>query len=190
MIVGAVLAGGLSRRMGSPKEGIPLRDGRPMIEHVLDAISPVCDRVAIVGECRGWDPSARPALRHLPDLHPGAGPLGAILTLLESGMATGYLVVTCDQPLLTAELLRTLVRSASASPTFFRLPSGEVLDPFPGYYPVEWLPTARSLFLAGERSPRKALRQSECAFVGIEADRLRFLKGFNTPEELRELTAQ
>ena len=38
---GAILAGGLSKRMGSPKEGVQLWDSRPMIEHVIETLEKV-----------------------------------------------------------------------------------------------------------------------------------------------------
>lgn len=111
---GAVLSGGLSSRMGSPKQFLRLPDGRMMIDHVIDALAGVCQRILIVGS--GTDstsnqsnadagtsaasPSPQPSpLRErevhsgqvqryasIPDLRPHAGPLGGIEALLASGI--------------------------------------------------------------------------------------------------------
>ena len=50
-LLGAVLAGGLSRRFGSDK-ALALIDGCPMIEHVIAAIRPQVDELVICG--RTW----------------------------------------------------------------------------------------------------------------------------------------
>src|SRR5690606_10672129 len=142
-----------------PKEGVIMPDGRPMIEHTLSAFPALCDKIAVVGACVGWNlpPSSR--IVHLPDLHPGEGPLGAIVTLLSSGIADAYLVACCDHPLLTPELLQMLLEHPGIQPAVFESPTQGVL-PFPGYYPVQWLKAAEESFTAGIRSPRRTFKNS------------------------------
>jgi len=112
LCTGAVLAGGLSARMGSPKQSLRLPDGRTMIDHVIEALAAVCQRIVIVGsgadstdnqsnaEIDNAAPSPQPspirereihsgrAERHatISDLRPQAGPLGGIEALLASGI--------------------------------------------------------------------------------------------------------
>ncbi|MBK7285215.1 MAG: NTP transferase domain-containing protein [Sphingomonadales bacterium] len=45
-ILGAIIAGGKSRRFGSDKTVAELR-GKPLIQHVIDGLSPQCDDLVI-----------------------------------------------------------------------------------------------------------------------------------------------
>ena len=50
-VLGAIIAGGQSRRFGSDK-ALAVIDGRPMIAHVTEALRPQVEMVAICG--RDW----------------------------------------------------------------------------------------------------------------------------------------
>ncbi|HET8761041.1 MAG TPA: NTP transferase domain-containing protein, partial [Nitrospiria bacterium] len=163
-VIGAILAGGHSRRMGRPKEGVVLWDGRPMIEHVVEAMQAVCPQVVIVGSCRGWTPE--PPIIRLDDRQADLGPLGGIDTLLASGLANGYLVAGCDQPLLTPPMLRLLLNPPDPGvPCFLRAESGAELDPFPGYFPASWVSVARAALERGRRGLRDAVRSGRWEWV-------------------------
>lgn len=182
---GAILAGGQSRRMGRPKEGIFLSDGRPMIEHVIEPLRGVCRRVAIVGACHGYPIPAAIDLIHLNDSEPGAGPLVAIATLLRSGLdSEGYLVAACDQPFLTAPLLSLLMEDRSPLPRFFRSEEGTPLDPFPGYFPVGWFSEVERALQQGERSVRRLIERTPVSWIPIPDEFRGFLKSINTPADL------
>lgn len=185
-VVGAVLAGGQSRRMGVPKEGVVLPDGRPMIEHVLEALGPVCARLAVVGECRGWP--IPPDLLHIPDLEPGQGPLGGVEALLSSGLAGAYLVVNCDQPLLRPEFLARLVaRADSACAVFQRPRAGRGLDPFPGVFPAAWLPAIRISLAEGRRGVGEFVLSQTVEWVTASEAEIAQVRSFNSPEEIAGL---
>ncbi|WP_432769621.1 MAG: molybdenum cofactor guanylyltransferase [Sphingopyxis sp.] len=76
--LGAVLAGGRSRRFGSDK-ALAMLDGRSLLDHALAALAPHCDAVVVVGrgEIADW-PRA--------DL----GPLGGIAGALTHAAGTGF----------------------------------------------------------------------------------------------------
>ena len=98
-LLGAILAGGRSTRMGTNKAHVVV-DGRAMAESVRAALAAVCDGVVVVG-----GPDA-----DISDSH--EGPLGAVAALLHSGRATRYLVAPVDQPRLTPSMLRRLLVAA------------------------------------------------------------------------------
>lgn len=188
---GAVLAGGQSSSMGSPKEGVRLPDGRAMMEAVLSAVGGCCPTVAVVGACKGFDCGGRPGLIHLLDEHPGLGPLAGMEPLLASGMARGYLVAACDQPLLTRDLLRRLLEGPLKDACFFAEEvTGERLDPLPGYFPEEWLEPVRAALRMGRRSFRGLVRTFPARWVPVSAEERALLASVNTPEELARLGAR
>lgn len=113
-IIGAILVGGRSARMGAPKHNLTMPDGRPMLDCVHHALAAVCARVVTLG-----DTLVRPDLTAIPDRRPGLGPLAGIEALLNSGLADQYLIAPCDVPMLTAATCRVLLDDAVALVTHF-----------------------------------------------------------------------
>lgn len=108
MIVGAVLCGGRSSRMGTDKALIPV-DGTPMALRVADALrSGGCTTVAAVG---GDRPSLEAlGLAVIDDPRQGSGPVAGVLASLEAWpQADAVVVVACDLPFLGGATVRRLV---------------------------------------------------------------------------------
>jgi molybdopterin-guanine dinucleotide biosynthesis protein A len=104
-IVGAVLAGGASRRMGTPKATLEL-GGRPLIEYPLAAVQGAGLEPAVVAKRDStlpplavprWDEPAEPT-----------HPLTGIVAALTAARGRPVLAVACDMPFVTAELLADL----------------------------------------------------------------------------------
>lgn len=105
-ILGAVLAGGESRRFGSDKAEA-LLDGKRLIDHAAASIAPFCETVVIVGRTGGVQDN--PA--------PGLGPLGGLCGALTYGAEAGFeavLTTACDVPDLPEQLLSALAASPPA----------------------------------------------------------------------------
>ncbi len=96
--VGIVLAGGLSRRFGSPKAFAQLGN-RYFYELAIEALESHCDEVVIVSrqELLGCFPATVYAVTDLVD-YTGLGPLAGILSVMESVEADRYIVLPCDMP--------------------------------------------------------------------------------------------
>ena len=103
-VCAAILCGGASRRMGVPKAGLLLPDGRSMIETIRDALEAICEQVVLVG-----NPHGLRGHRVVEDEQPESGPLAGIEALLRSGAAERYLVVPCDMPAIAPGTLRRLM---------------------------------------------------------------------------------
>ena len=91
-LLGAVLAGGQSRRFGSDK-AMALLEGRPLIEHAIATLVPFTDRVIIIGREDG-----------IPDRPRGGhGPLAGINAAIHYALRFDYdavLTTGCDVPAL------------------------------------------------------------------------------------------
>ncbi|WP_244963516.1 molybdenum cofactor guanylyltransferase [Oceanidesulfovibrio marinus] len=107
-LTGLVLAGGRSRRLGRDKVVLPV-SGRCMLEHMVDLLGPVCDRVWVSGRDAGSVGLGAPLhLEWVPDEVTGKGPLAGILTGLRKARGP-VLAVACDLPLLDLATLEKLV---------------------------------------------------------------------------------
>tara|TARA_A100001391_G_scaffold21380_2_gene11797 strand:+ start:3435 stop:3953 length:519 start_codon:yes stop_codon:yes gene_type:complete len=71
MILGAVLAGGMSTRFGSDK-ALAVLDGRTLLERAVESLAQVCAKVVIVGRTDG------PAECVADSPRSGMGPLGGV----------------------------------------------------------------------------------------------------------------
>jgi len=179
--IGAILAGGESRRMGAPKEGVRLTDGRRMVEHVIAALSAVCERVVTVGECRGYQDES---ITRIPDLRPGLGPLAGIEAVLSSGLGDSYLVAACDQPFLTPGVLRRLIEKGVEEPRCFREEGGAGFHPFPCYLPAACLPRVREALDAGRLSMRELIGVGRPEWPTVTAAEATRLRSVNSPEDV------
>jgi molybdopterin-guanine dinucleotide biosynthesis protein A len=103
-ISAAVLAGGLSSRMGTDKALLPIvPGGEPLLSIVVDRLKHVSDDVLIVAPDRqGYDAFAT---RVVPDLIAGGGALVGIHAALSHAEYEHCIVVGCDMPFLSQPLI-------------------------------------------------------------------------------------
>jgi molybdopterin-guanine dinucleotide biosynthesis protein A len=90
---GFILAGGQSRRMGQDKATLNWGD-KSLLDHMVQLLSTVTAPVRVVGRGRFLDRI------------PGKGPLGGILTALQSTDRDSNLLLAVDLPLLTPDFLQ------------------------------------------------------------------------------------
>jgi molybdopterin-guanine dinucleotide biosynthesis protein A len=104
-LVGVVLAGGASRRMGADKALIEA-DGRPMLAWVVMALETVTDRILIAGpERAGWSDRTFVGDTGAPHRGPLAGLAAAIPHV---GPEDLLVVVGVDQPWVRPETLESI----------------------------------------------------------------------------------
>jgi molybdenum cofactor guanylyltransferase len=112
-VVGVLLAGGLSRRMGGGDKTLRLLGGRPLLQHVIDRMRPQVTTLILNanGDSARFAPFGLPVVA---DSVPGfAGPLAGILAGLdwapEHHPGCAYVVsVATDAPFLPADLVSRL----------------------------------------------------------------------------------
>ena len=184
-LMGLVLAGGKSLRMGQDKGAIAYH-GIPQREYAAQLLSPFCKEVflSIRPDQLGDIGSAFPLL---PDTFLGLGPLGAILSAFREKPNAAWLVIACDLPLLHADTLAQLVqeRHCGRVATAFQSPE----NPFPEPLIAIWEPRSYPLllqFLAqGISCPRKTLINSSIHL--IHANDASALTNVNAPEEMAQV---
>jgi molybdopterin-guanine dinucleotide biosynthesis protein A len=134
-----ILAGGASRRMGSPKHELML-DGESLLARTLRRAKSVASPVMVLGppeRVRLSDGS----LRVLPDDLRGRGPLGAIYTGLRHTRTEFNLFLSCDLPFMETRFLRYLASAAQDSQADATL----ARTPHEGYQPLAGIFRRRAL---------------------------------------------
>jgi molybdopterin-guanine dinucleotide biosynthesis protein A len=107
MLVGAILIGGRSRRMGRPKQ-LLMYQGSSFLERVLDVLQPHVNQVVFVGS--GPLPSSVPNPSILSDTPGLLGPLAGIHKARQSiSPEATLLVCACDMPLIDHDAVRWLI---------------------------------------------------------------------------------
>ena len=160
-LLGAVLAGGGSRRLGRDKAAESLA-GIRLIDRAVGAVDPHCAEVVVVSS-RPDTPAG--AWTRLEDLREGKGPLAGIETALEHAARHGYdavLVLAVDLPLVGPAALAELVRAydeagraaGGARPVAAAREGDPDFEPLCAVYPTGSLPTVGALLDSGERAAR------------------------------------
>lgn len=166
-IIGIVLAGGRSSRMGQDKALLEW-NGVSLLEHMRRLLLEAgVDRVVVSGERPGFD--------CVPDAEPGQGPGAALSGVLAALPAQSWaLVVPVDMPLLKAPLLRSLI--VQARPAHF------ASYPLPAFLPA----SVESLGVPAGDSVRALHRLAGSVALALDpADEAGFAN-VNTPEEWRQ----
>lgn len=183
----AILAGGKSSRMGAPKAGLTLVSGRTIFDHVYGCLAGLGLPCVVVGHADGIEINMYPDLRVIPDEVIERGPVGAMHGLFTSVVAQRYLVVGCDQPMLTAGLLRKLLVEIDERPNVFCSESEDFISPLPGLYPASLLPMVEQLLEQPRASLRGLLARSNARTIAIEQTDWLRLRSANTPQDIEDI---
>jgi molybdopterin-guanine dinucleotide biosynthesis protein A len=107
-VAGVVLAGGLGRRMGGVDKGLRLLRGKPMVQWVLERLSPQVDEV-LINANRHLEEYSAFGCRVIPDRIAGfAGPLAGLHAALSATSQPLVATAPCDSPFLPADLVARL----------------------------------------------------------------------------------
>ena len=183
MIRGLVLAGGKSSRFGSDK-ALALYEGETFLSRAARILTKLkLELVIAVRENVSYSVAGGTLLE---DCYHEKGPLGGIYTAMSCFKNTAFLVMTCDMPALTADVLKELLlqHDASQQITFFET-SGEWKHPFPGIYEPSLLELIRETVKRGDDLSMAGLLKAEATVraIGWTASQNVFLN-VNTPQDL------
>lgn len=164
-----ILAGGLSRRMGRDKAELRL-GGRRILTLVRDA----CRRSGL--DCR--------VIRR--DLVPRCGPLGGMVTALATSKQEACLLLTCDMPFVSAELLAALISQAKRRPQrpWFSHQDGRF--GFPALLRKKDEPVLRRAIEADQLGVQSLARALKAGRFQVAPEDSLGLFNVNTPAEWRE----
>lgn len=199
---GVILTGGRSRRMGRPKESLPIF-GTTMLAWQCRTLLSCAAPVVVVARDAGQALPALPehaALDVVIDDAPGGGPLAAIATALRHlTERRGFtpddaaFVTACDQPFVTADVVRWLRERLDAFDVVMPQADGR-MQPTASVLRMRALPHALALLAAGTRTPRSLATAAatnvidEAALRTVDPE-LRCLRNLNAPADVERWRA-
>lgn len=166
-LVGVVLAGGLSSRMGEHKPAIKLYgEGMPDLLTRTIGLLRACTAEVWVS-CR--KDQTVPDYRCIHDLEEGIGPIGGIVSLLAALAGSPYraaLVLSCDLPFMHESMLARLINARlGARPgtlmTTFRQAETGYIEALTAIYEKEALPFFKQALAAHVRQINLVLRPDQ-----------------------------
>lgn len=187
-MIAGILIGGQSRRMGQCKALLPLR-GRTFVEHVVSVASTVADEIVLLGDFDLNIPGLS-GIARLSDPPGCVGPLAGLYSLLEYAGSRWSLLLACDIPMLTVEVLGRLIQGRDESVdavAFRRLDRESDFHTCCAAYHPRALPAVRAELTAGVGKIQNVLRAVRCMALiptAIEED---LFVNVNTPEDLASL---
>jgi molybdopterin-guanine dinucleotide biosynthesis protein A len=161
--------------MGRNKALLPYK-GSTLAQSVAEAVSAAAGAVYQVG-------NTNISCGFVPDIYPGEGPLGGILTALQQSTADWNLIVACDMPQLSVDFLRQLLDAAESCHGDALVPMGPSgrLEPLCAVYHRRCYKPLSQAFERGVRKIAAALE--EVRTVTWPVSELSCFQNVNTPED-------
>jgi molybdenum cofactor guanylyltransferase len=178
-----ILCGGKSTRMQTEK-GLVLYHGKPFIEHIIEAVLPISSNIILVTNTDDYDYLE---YRKIKDIQPEKGPLGGIYTAFMESESELNLILSCDIPLITTEILEELIAKHNADFDVTVFEDSDRLHPLIGIYSTKIIPIIEKAIAENDLKMMRFLSKIKCQKLKIEKDNSHFFKNINSPEELKEL---
>ncbi len=188
-VTGILLSGGKSSRMKKEK-GKCLLKGKPLIEYSVELLRDICDSVIISANSNDYNYLG---CRVVYDEMESKGPASGIYSGLKASETNGNLILSCDMPMITSELIRyilTFDKNVDAVvPVFNGFP-----EPLCAFYSKSCLPVFGNSLKTSNFKLQNIIRELNCLFIEIEPS-LNFytetlFTNVNTPEDLMKLELQ
>lgn len=189
-LLGCVLAGGHSSRMGRDKALIrPFGPGGPtMLEHAYGLLRKLCGECVVTTATSRAYPSFPCIFDEKPDLGPISGVMGALVQARKKGYA-GIFALACDLPLMRLEILERLAsrQPGESCGIFFINPQDGKIQMLAGIYLLKALPCLQNGIAQGKLGLYAALAREEKLLVPYDKADAPVFFNCNSAEDLAYL---
>ena len=188
--LGVILAGGQSRRMGGGDKGLLTLGDRPILQHVIDRLTPQVDGMALNAN---GDPTrfADFGLPVISDSVEGfAGPLAGVLAGMDWAAKEGcchIVTAAADTPFFPSDLVERLAAAAENAPiALAATPKDGRLARHPtfGLWPVELRADLREALAQGVRKVVQWTDRHGTELAEFPTDRVDPFFNVNTPDDM------
>jgi len=188
-ITGVVLAGGRSRRMGGVDKGLVCFHGKPMVQHVIQALQPEVGAL-LINTNRNADKYAALGYPVVADLVEGyLSPLAGMASGMSAATTPYVVTAPCDCPLVGTGLVRRLYQTVSEEQAQIGVVhDGERTHPVFALIQRDLLTDLLAFLESGERKIDRWYTRHRLAVVQFD-DVPGWFQNVNSPEEHAELEA-
>ncbi|MEK7725439.1 MAG: ribosomal protein S18-alanine N-acetyltransferase [Acidobacteriota bacterium] len=192
---GFILIGGKSSRMGEDKFSLKL-NGKTFLEIAVENLTKAgIEQISVVDKS---EPTAlADGLSFITDIYPNRGALSGIHSALVNSKSDWTIILACDYPFVTAELIEFLMKFTETNPefdSFAPIQSDGKIQPLCAIYKTETCRKVLSKMLENSDknySVRDFLNRISTRYIGFEqianlANAENFFFNVNTPEEFEK----
>jgi molybdopterin-guanine dinucleotide biosynthesis protein A len=182
-LLGLVLAGGQSRRMGADKAALEIA-GASLLARAVATLGQVVDEVYVSVATAQDDDPLRSEFAVITDRLDGIGPAAGLLSAHMYAPESAWLVMACDMPLLDTATLRQLVesRQPEMAATVWAAADSSGAEPLCAIYePGTLAAFLEQVATGGNPSPKDWLAGARVHLLDIPSADV--LNSANTPEE-------
>ncbi len=182
-VYGLVLAGGRSRRMKQDKAALVIH-AEPQLRHTYHLLEDACDRAFVSTRPGQANDSLFGSLPRIEDRIAEIGPLGGILSAQMEHPGVAWLILACDLPFVTRELLGHIraLRNPTRLATAFCSSRDALPEPLCAVYEPKSHVRLLNFLGMGVKCPRNILINSRTWLLDLPEQHA--LDNLNTPEEL------
>ncbi len=182
-ITGIILAGGKSSRMGSDKGFLELNN-KPFVQYSIDAVTPLVSKIIIVSDHSTYDSFG---LTRVTDHIKDAGPISGIYSGLEASDTEYNLILSCDIPLITSEVLEKLIHEIDSTTEIIQAESNGKSMPLVALYKRSVKTKFLELLQNEERRLRIAVKQCNFKNVALDKTNEKATMNINTKEDFKQI---
>ena len=179
----SILCGGKSSRMQSEK-GLALYKGVPFIEHIIKAVLPIATEIQLITNTSDYDYLD---YKKIKDIELDKGPIGGIYSALTNSNSEINLIVSCDIPLISTELLLELMEQHQEDIAVSLFSDGELIHPLIGIYSKTILPILKNAIANSNLRMMEMIHNVNAQIIKVGADKSNQFRNINTIAELNEL---
>lgn len=182
-ITGIILAGGKSSRMGTDKGFLKLNN-KPFVQYSIEALKALVSEIIIVSDNSDYDVFG---LKRITDEIKEAGPVSGIYSGLEASKTDYNLILSCDIPLITSEVLKKLINAIDGTSEIIQAESNGKTMPLIALYKRCVKDRFKNFLKQDERRLRIAIKGCNYKNVVLDESFQNVTLNINTKEELKQI---
>jgi molybdopterin-guanine dinucleotide biosynthesis protein A len=179
----SILCGGKSSRMQSEK-GLVLYQNKPFIEHIIEAVLPISSNIQLVTNTNDYDYLT---YKKIKDIIADKGPLGGIYTALVHSETEMNLILSCDIPLISTEILLELIENHGTNFDVSVFKDNDRIHPLIGIYATTVIPVLKKAIDDNDLKMMRFISNVKHQLIPIPNAKRDLFKNINSVTELNEL---
>lgn len=182
----SILCGGKSSRMQLEK-GLVLFQGKPFIEHIIKAALPISNDIQLVTNTSDYDYLS---YKKIKDIELDKGPVGGIYSALVHSNSAINLILSCDIPLITTELLVELIAKHRMDFEVSVFSDANKIQPLIGIYSKKIVPILKKAIEENDLKMMHLLEKVNHQIIEVAGERSKQFKNVNSLAELKDLNTK